>query len=436
MAAYLSTSNSIIPFVFLFIFINSLSCNPKMTKESQVTKSEIRLTDEGYRIFLNGKPFYVDGAGAGIDNLESLASHGANSFRTWSTDNAKEVLDKAQELDLKVMMGIWVGLERQGFDYNDEKAIKQQLNRIRKDVEKLKNHPALMIWCIGNELNLSSTNPKVWDAVNDISKMIHEVDPNHLTTTPLAGFDKKYVDFIEKRTPDLDFLSVQLYASIEDLPELIEKSNYKGGLLVTEWGATGYWEVPKTSWGAPLENNSSVKADLYKSRYEKSIKPHEQVMGSHVFLWGQKQERTPTWFGMFMPNGNETESIDVMHYIWKGDWPENRTPRLIDFTLQGKRAIDNIKLKKNKTYKAKVDVKDPDGDELTYKWEIMRESQSQKSGGDREEVPETIDVVFTTQSNATTFKAPSESGAYRLFIYVEDGYKHTAHANIPFYVEE
>lgn len=433
---YIYFQKPFIPFVILFILTINLSAQNNMESKTSITKSEIRLTDDGYRIFLNGESFYVEGAGVGRGNLEALAKHGANSFRTWSTHNAGEILDKAEKLGLKVTMGVWVGLERQGFDYNDEKAIKQQLNRIRKDVEKLKNHPALMIWCIGNELNLSSTNPKVWDAVNDISKMIHEVDPNHLTTTPLAGFDKKYVDLIEKRTPDLDFLSVQLYASIEILPELIEKSNYKGGLLVTEWGATGYWEVPKTSWGAPIENNSTVKADLYKSRYEESIKPHEQVMGSYVFLWGQKQERTPTWFGMFMPDGNETESIDVMHYIWKGDWPENRTPRLIDFTLQGKRAIDNIKLKKNKTYKAKVDVKDPDGDELTYKWEIMRESQSQKSGGDREEVPETIDGVFTTQSNATTFKAPSESGAYRLFIYVEDGYKHTAHANIPFYVEE
>ena len=35
-----------------------------------------------------------------------------------------------------------------------------------------------------------------------------------------------------------------------------------------------------------------------------------------------------------------------------------------------------------------------------------------------------------------TFKAPSNPGAYRLFISVKDGNKHTAHANIPFWVEE
>ena len=73
-------------------------------------------------------------------------------------------------------------------------AVKEQFERIKKEVLTLKDHPALLIWAIGNELNLRHTNPKVWDAVNDISKMIHEVDPNHLTTTTLAGISKNEID--------------------------------------------------------------------------------------------------------------------------------------------------------------------------------------------------------------------------------------------------
>ena len=335
------------------------------------------------------------------------------------------------------MMGIWVGLERHGFDYDDEKAVQRQLESIREQVLELKDHPALIIWGIGNEMNHHSKNPKVWDAVNEISEMIHELDPHHLTTTSLAGIDKKNVDLISHRASDLDFLSIQLYAAIEILPELITKSNYKGPLLITEWGATGYWEVGKTEWGAPLENNSSVKADFYRSRYEKSIvSQSQQVIGSFVFLWGQKQERTPTWFGMFMPDGNETESVDVMHYVWNGEWPENRTPRLIDFTLDGKRAVDNIKLKVGSSYSAQVKASDYDGDELIYRWEIMEESQSNKSGGDAEYIPDVINGLFPDNTDSSTsFLAPSQPGAYRLFIYVEDGNRHSAHANIPFWVE-
>ena len=110
--------------------------------------------------------------------------------------------------------------------------------------------------------------------------MIHKVDPNHVTTTMLSDMTKKDVDLVMERAPDIDFLSVQMYAGIEALPELIAKSNYKGPLMITEWGATGYWEVATTEWGAPIENNSSEKADLYLSRYENSILAQKQkVLG-------------------------------------------------------------------------------------------------------------------------------------------------------------
>ncbi|GAB5473095.1 MAG: glycoside hydrolase family 2 TIM barrel-domain containing protein [Maribacter sp.] len=421
--------------VLLLVLCTILLIKPQ-DMNAQTTKSEIQLTKKGYRLFLNEEPFYAKGAGLHMGDMDALAEHGANSLRTWSTKNGKEVLDKAEELGLKVMMGVWVGLERHGFNYNDKKAVKSQLDRIRNQVLELKDHPALMIWCIGNEMNLESQNPKVWDSVNEIAKMIHDVDPNHLTTTPLAGIDKHLVDVVTKRAPVLDFLSVQLYGPMDDFTQVIRDSGYKGPLMVTEWGATGWWEVEKTEWGAPLENNSSKKADLYLQRYQKAILGQsKQVMGSFVFLWGQKQERTPTWFGMFMFDGNETESVDMMHYAWNGEWPKNRSPRLEEFTLDGKRAMDNIKLSAGKLYKTQVIIKDPDNDKLTFHWQIMRESQSTKTGGDAEYIPEKMKGLFREPLvDFTSFRAPKQKGAYRLFIYVEDGNKHTAHANIPFYV--
>jgi hypothetical protein len=430
---------------FLLITILGLFLACGATQEESTTdisKSEIRKTEQGYQLFVNDEPFYIKGAGLEFGSIPKLAAHGANSMRTWRTDNGKrsgkEVLDEAHQYGLKVTMGIDVGRERLGFDYDDEEAVAAQLERIRGEVMAHKDHPALIIWGIGNELNHHSENPKVWDAVNEISKMIHEIDPNHLTTTSLAGMNKEYVDLVVERAPDLDILSVQMYAEIEILPQRIEESGYAGPLLVTEWGATGYWEVPSTEWGAPLENNSSVKADFYRSRYRKSIESQaEQVIGSYVFLWGQKQERTPTWFGMFMPDGNETESIDAMHYIWTGEWPANRTPRLESFMLEGQQAPDNVKLTAGDTFNAEAMVSDPDGDELTYIWEVMRESSTDATGGDAEEVPEAIDGLFQEAVDGKLiFTAPTESGAYRLFISVKDSNGHTAHANIPFWVEE
>lgn len=413
----------------------------RLENQLAASVSEIVETDAGFQLQVNGEPFYIKGAGLEYGNMAKLAEHGANAFRTWRVDNGrrsgKEVLDEAKELGLMVMMGLDVGRERLGFDYNDEAAVQAQFDRIRGEVEALKEHPALIIWGIGNELNHHAENPKVWDAVNAISKMIHEIDPHHLTTTPLAGMHPEDVQLIRERASDLDLLSVQMYGEVEILPEQIEKSGWDGPLMVTEWGATGYWEVGKTEWGAPVENNSTVKADFYRSRYRQAIESqNQQIVGSFVFLWGQKQERTPTWFGMFMPDGRETESVDAMHYIWKGTWPDNRAPRINSFILEGKEPFDNIKLDASGQYSAAIDISEPDEDPMTFRWEIMKESSSKATGGDREEVPERIPGLFpeTAEQASVTFTAPSEKGAYRLFIYVDDDHEHTAHANIPFYV--
>ncbi|MGS0526388.1 hypothetical protein ACU8V7_15645 [Zobellia nedashkovskayae] len=157
------------------------------------------------------------------------------------------------------------------------------------------------------------------------------------------------MDYIKERCPDLDILSVQMYGDLPNLPYLIKKFGWNGPYMVTEWGATGHWEVPTTDWGAPIEENSSLKANNYLKRYQGGIAADSlQCIGSYVFLWGNKQERTPTWYGIFLENGKETESVDVMHYLWNRKWPENRTPSIEKFVIEGKTAYDNVTLKKKK----------------------------------------------------------------------------------------
>jgi hypothetical protein len=404
-------------------------------------KVELRQTGGRYQLYVKGQPFHINGAGLEFGNQEKLAAHGGNSFRTWRTENGVDsgrvVLDRALKNGLFVTLGLEIARERHGFDYNDPAAVAQQMEAVKVEVLKYKDHPALLIWGIGNELNLNAKNPKVWDAVNDISKMIHQVDPNHLTTTMLAGLGKETVEAIKTRAPDLDLLGIQMYADIVNLPRYLRETGWTGPYLVTEWGATGHWEVGKTQWGAPLENDSTTKADFYLKRFETAIRPdHQQCIGSYVFLWGQKQERTPTWYGVFLESGEETAAVDVMHYLWNGSWPANRCPRLEGVSLDGKSASENVHLKAGQSYDAKVQVQDPDGDALTYTWEIMEESTDLKTGGDLESKPKTLKgLIDNPKRSDIRLKAPSARGAYRLFTYAFDGKGHAAHANIPFYVD-
>lgn len=432
-------------FTTCLCFITLLGCkNIEVKKtnisESTVTRVTIKNIEGKYQLLVNNEPFYIKGAGLEFGNITALANHNGNSFRTWRTENGrrsgKEVLDEAQKNGLMVTMGIEVARERHGFDYNNEAEVKEQLERIKKEVLSLKDHPALLIWAIGNELNLRSTNPKVWNAVNDISKMIHEIDTNHLTTTTLAGISKQEVIYIKERCADIDVLSIQLYGGIVGLPKAIKDYGWTGPYIVTEWGATGHWEVPKTKWGAPIEENSTIKAANYLKRHQIAIKPDTtQCLGSYVFLWGQKQERTPTWYGVFLEDGKETEAVDVMHYIWNNAWPQNNTPQIESFQVNGKTAYENVILKADENYSAVVKIKDRENNAIKYNWEVLEESKDLKEGGDLEKRPESVKIKIKKQDNGTfQFIAPKK-GAYRLFVYAEDGHNHAATANIPFLVK-
>jgi hypothetical protein len=412
--------------------------NSNMIK-NRASKVTLKNTNGTYQLLVNDKPFYINGAGCEFGEISSLAKHHANSFRTWRTENGKqsgkEVLDAAQKNGLMVTMGIEVARERHGFDYNDKVAVAEQKDRIKKEILELKDHPALLIWAIGNELNLRATNPKVWDAVNDISKMIHEIDPNHLTTTTLAGISQQEINYIKERCKDVDILSIQLYGAIVTLPKALKDFGWTGPYMVTEWGATGHWEVPTTSWGVPIEENSTIKAANYLNRYKIAIETDTtQCLGSYVFLWGQKQERTPTWYGVFLEDGKETEAVDVMHFIWSNKWPENRTPQIESFILNHKTAYENIIIEPNLEVTATLKINDFEDDNITYNWEVLPESTDLKDGGDQESRPEKVALeIISNLKGALKFKAPKK-GEYRLFVYASDGHGHAATGNIPFMV--
>jgi hypothetical protein len=422
--------------LFILIWFPLLLASTTVAKsndniQKKALKVELRVTSGNYQLYRAGKPYYIKGAG-GNSYLDRLAAYGGNSIRTWTTQHGEQTLDQAHKYGLTVTMGLNVARERHGFDYSNAQVVAKQLKDLRAQVLKYKDHPALLIWGIGNELNLHYTNPAVWDAVNDIAKMIHEVDPNHPVTTMLAGLNKKEIDLIKERCPAIDLLAVNTYGALPKLPGQIRDIGWEGAYIVTEWGPTGHWESPQTAWKAAVEETSSAKAAVYKSRYQASMQEDKaRCLGSYVFLWGQKQERTPTWYGLFTEQGEETEVVDMMHYLWRGKWPANRAPHLETMQIEGKSAGDNIYLLANQTYTAHARVTDPDKDKLTYRWELLPESTDLKEGGDKENRPAELEGLLTNNNNGqVVLQAPKVGGAYRLFVYVSDGKNKVATANI------
>jgi len=394
---------------------------------------------ERHVLLREGEPYEARGAGIEFGDKARFEARGGNSFRTWRTDNGeqtgREVLDEALALGLTVLMCIEITPERKGFDYDDEDAVRRQFEFAKAEVQKYKDHPALLAWMIGNEPNLFFENPKVFDAIGDIASMIDEIDPNHPTTTALAGFDATLASLIETRAPALDFVSIQMYGDIVNLPQRIAEAGFDRPCMVTEWGAIGHWEVATTAWEAPIEQNSTAKAENYLKSHEIALATDPRILGNYVSLWGQKQERTPTWYGMFLEDGSSTAAVDAMQYLWSGDWPENRAPSITDIVLDGRTAADSVTLTPGQSVTATVTSTDPEGAPLDWHWEVMEESRADQAGGDKEKISQVVPGLVSAEAGSAELTAPTTPGAYRLFVYTRDDGGGAAHANVPFLVE-
>ena len=122
-----------------------------------------------------------------------------------------------------------------------------------------------------------------------------------------------------------------------------------------------------------------------------------------------------------------------MHYIWNGEWPDNRSPQVDSMLLDGKRATGNVTLTTGQTYAAVVAVIDHENDELAYRWELKPESDATQVGGAFEESITNLAGLVEASAGTAQITAPLP-GEYRLFVYAYDDHGHAAHANIPFLV--
>ncbi len=408
-------------------------------------QTSVEKTANGYSFIRNGSPYYVKGVGGEV-NLDKAVAIGANSIRTWGTENAQAVLDEAQKRGLTVMLGMWLQHERHGFDYNDSAKVRKQFDFYKSIVLKYKDHPALLMWGIGNELDLQYTNTNVWYAVQDLAKFIHENDPNHPTSTVTAGLDSSEVRLISEHAPDIDVYCVNTYGDIANVPANIDKFGWHGPYMITEWGCNGYWESPTTAWKVSIEQTSTEKKQVFYDRYNNYIAASKyKCLGSYAFLWGSKQEYTETWFGLFSKDNLPTEPVDALESLFTGKDPATAGPTIESILLDGKAAKDNIHLKAGNKYSAQVlaaisvNMKRSFSDSshtLSFHWKILKESSDKKSGGDKEEEATEVDGGFSnTNSSNVFFRIPETEGTYRLFVYVYLNGK-VAYANIPFYADK
>lgn len=392
-------------------------------------------TDAGYQLTRNGKPYFIKGAG-GWERLDELKAAGANSFRTWGAADDGKYLDAAKKLDLTVTFGIWLGHKAHGFDYDDPRQVREQWEQAREIVLRYKDHPALLIWGVGNEMEgvegvdeAGWANPSVWKAVEDVAAMIKSVDPNHPTITVIAEFNQAKIDAIKRYCPSVDALGINSYGAMATVPSRLRKCGWNKPYIITEAGPTGPWQTVNAPWGAPIEESSTLKAYSYLIRYQAAVETQRQwCLGSYVYFWGVEPNivQTHTWYETFLPgSGEKLGAVDAFTLLWTGRFPENRAPEIVYWSTDA--AL--LEVAPDSVHTGLVFARDADGDNLRFSWEVRAESRNPTGP-----IPPVVNVPIDVDDMWMTFRAPKEEGPYRLFLYVFDGNGAAATANMPFYV--
>ncbi|MFO0817005.1 MAG: glycoside hydrolase family 2 TIM barrel-domain containing protein [Pirellulales bacterium] len=385
-----------------------------------------------WQLSRDGQPYFIRGAGGG-GSWELLAKLGGNSVRTWGHDRLGEELDQAHKLGLTVTAGIWLGQVRQGFDWSDADSLIKQREVIRQAVLKYKDHPALLMWALGNEMeDPEGKNGAVWSEINNLAQLVKALDARHPTMTVIAEIGGAKVRNLHSLCPDIDIVGINSYAGGPSVGERYRKLGGTKPYVLTEFGPPGIWEIKPNEIGAFRELTSTAKADAYRATYRQAVVDQPgRCLGSYAFLWGQKQEVTATWFSLLLRDGSRLEAVDTLVESWTGKPVVNRCPKIEAFEASGPTSV-----KPNTVVKLSVKTSDPERDSLQVAWELVGDEEQYGSGGDAEAAGSTFaNSILKADSTSAEVKLPGEGGLYRVFVTVRDGHGGAAIANLPIRVE-
>lgn len=422
----------------LFVIIVLTGCSESRYNEPQ-RRVHIRKQNGKYTLYKNNKPFYIKGA-SGSANLNLLKQSGGNAIRIWDTTNLGAVLDSARASNISVIVGLPVQNSNVADLYNHPGRIAAQHDAFKKIVNRFREHPAVLMWCVGNELDFPlswSYNP-FYKAYNELTDMIHRDDPHHPVTTTILNFNPKYIATLLLRC-DIDLISFNIFSTLDLLRQNLRYYLWlwHGPYMVLEWGIDGPWQGTKqTAWGAYIEKTSNEKAEIYKERYQRNM-PLEsrRFLGGFVFFWGHKQETTHSWFSIFDAQGRKTAAVKTMKYLWTGKTSDESFPEIKQMLVENRNAFQNIILMPGRKSYAEVALLSSADSIKAINWQIFREDWFKKNNENSTRLLKPLSQLMKAEQGLkAVFTTPAQEGPYRIFVTLYDHKGNIATCNTPFYV--
>jgi hypothetical protein len=289
---------------------------------------------------------------------------GANTIRLWgwnNTANHTDFLNKAYDNGINpmyVIVTFWMGLSVYP-DISSATARAKIKADFRNMVASHKNHPAVLMWAIGNELNApwmyGNNLDDLFSLINEMAQEAHleEGENAHPVTTPLA--DINLINTIATYDPAMSYLdvwSVQIfrgksfgtlfadYAAVSTKP-----------FVITEYGIDAY----DTLNGDEYENIGIPYQATYAEALWKEVEANsETCSGSSIMAYcdewwkgkyGQTSEGYPDYDPSYHSDSgyhaashpdeySNEEWWGIMRTQDNGSEPDVMEPRVIYYTLR------------------------------------------------------------------------------------------------------
>ncbi|MBI4688579.1 MAG: choice-of-anchor D domain-containing protein [Nitrospirae bacterium] len=305
-----------------------------------------------------GDYFTSDQFGIYDRDLPLLRAMGVNTVRLYNwnnTANHLDFLDKAYNGGVKpiyVIAGFWIN-GGQDIDPASSVNVREQLKaQFREMVSIHKNHPAILMWAIGSDLNANSmyggSLNNLFSLINELSAEAHAEDGNHPVTMPLADINIiNTITAYNSSVPNLDVWGANVYRG-NSFGTLFNDYNAASSkpLIVLEYGIDAYNKVTQTE-------NESTQANYANSLWTE-IKANSSVcIGGTITAYSDEWWRakystdnmcTDTdpsvhsacgFADSSQPDGYSNEEWWGVMKVSLGNSPDIMSPRQVYYTLQG-----------------------------------------------------------------------------------------------------
>ena len=201
-------------------------------------------------------------------DYELLKDLGCNTIRLYITDaelanfNIMPMRKMFHDCGIRAVVGNFVGAYCNGsganWDLGTDYTIRKQRDNMKASVSnmvmKLRGEPWVLAYILGNENNMemsgdvnatrtnASKYPETYARfLNEVAKMIHELDPNH--PVGVGNLLTGLVEYYGRLSPEIDFIGINSYIGEEGFGATWQKvaQTMNRPVVITEFGCDAYW---------------------------------------------------------------------------------------------------------------------------------------------------------------------------------------------------